>query len=429
MNENTADPGDLYGFMHADTQAGGAGAPGARPSAPPSTAPRVAPDDLPPATRSYVFTPTDASLTDTLPAHTALLCVTATPSPPGERRRFRLAFHFDAEIDESSNADLEAQQVPDLSLTQIADRGQWRRDFFEMAAWWVDLAHLRYWMSRLAATRDGNTRLIVWDNTDHQIPWELVHLGDGTAEDFDGWLGASVEILRWTSIHHTGRSALYSAPLAVTKGEVAVLETPDVSPGQTIAKMARGVLTFKTADMKALVGHLGRDEENVALVIVHCHGISASNGSDFTLAGTSMNELERMRMPTLARSHSVVLLNACNTAKIVPSGPHSSRATRSFAELFLRKGASSVIATLGRVSNDHTTDFAYQLIHRGSPDHRIARLLLSYRAEALRNLRDAVAGGNLDDAACARFLYSFMYVDFGHPDSILVLTSQSGGHR
>jgi hypothetical protein len=174
--------------------------------------------------------------------------------------------------------------------------------------------------------------------------------------------------------------------------------------------------------MTTLVRHLERDEDDVALVIVHCHGVSASTGREFTLGGTTMNELERMRMPTLARSRSVVLLNACNTAKIVPSGPYSSRATRSFAELFLRKGASSVIATLGRVGNDHTVEFAYQLIHGPLANRRIAEVLLAFRVAALRQLREAQHRGQLDDAACARFLYSFMYVDFGHPDSVLHLT-------
>ena len=120
-------------------------------------------------------------------------------------------------------------------------------------------------------------------------------------------------------------------------------------PTRGIADIVRdhGYPTLR--DSGAWLTELARDDLRFALMMVHCHGRNATDANQFTIAGLSMNTLANMPMPALARSRAVVVLNACNTAEAVPVGPQVPRATRSFAEVFLQKGASAVIATTGAV--------------------------------------------------------------------------------
>jgi hypothetical protein len=66
-------------------------------------------------------------------------------------------------------------------------------------------------------------RLIVWDNTPHQIPWELYYLHEPKDERRSVWLGSVVEIARWTSLLR-GPDAVYDAELCAANGRMLLLE-------------------------------------------------------------------------------------------------------------------------------------------------------------------------------------------------------------
>jgi len=373
---------------------------------------------------SEVFDPSSGALHRSLPPDSALLSVTEDTTP-GSLRHFRLGFYFDGRYEESRDEDVRVQTAVDLSLHRIAERGTWKEDHDELKHWWQELARLRRWMNRLAETTDA--RLIVWDNTNFQLPWELYHVAEQPDGTPSGWLGAMVEVVRWTSLLETGRETLYTAAKSGSTGSVLVLETEDITAqSDGIATLAEDYGPPPVRDMDTLLGELNRNDLRLGLVLVHCHGVNATNANEFRLAERTLNEIEDSPMAALKHSEAVVILNACNTAKIVPVGPHAHRATRSFAEMFLRKGASSVIATLGKVGLDHTHEFTFQLLNATDDDRRISRFLMHHRRTYVQRLADPTR----DDARYEQFFYSFMYVCFGHPDTTLEVTqSTPGGER
>jgi hypothetical protein len=366
------------------------------------------------AGESEVFDPSHAALHQSLPPGSALLAVTEDPA--GGPRGFRLSFFFQGRYEESTEDDVRHQVALNLNLYSIGERRRWQDDHDELKNWWRELSRLRRWMNRLAAAA-RDTRLVVWDNTNFQLPWELYYV------DGSGWLGAMVEVLRWTSLLEEGREARYTAVPAAPAGTMLVLETEDITgPGDGIADLTEGYGPPPLTRMEALREQLARKDLRIGVLLVHCHGVNAADANQFELAGATLNEMESWDMPALAVSRTIVILNACNTAKLVPVGEHAQRATRSFAEMFLRKGASTVIATLGKVGMDHTHDFTLDLLTAEGTDRRVSQFLMRHRRDYADRLADPARGPGRYE----RFFYSFMYVCFGHPETALRLAAAPG---
>lgn len=356
------------------------------------------------------------SLIDTLPPNSALLRVDGGPTSDGQPC-FRLTFQFRGTSRESRDVDVAQQVVPSLSLADITQREAWLDDHYQVRGWWDEMARLQQWMRELRTT--DPIRLIVWDNTPYQIPWELYYLHEPKDERRSVWLGAAVEIVRWTSLLR-GPDAVYDAEQRTLHGSMLLLEM--LEPHAThdgVARLAHHLGYLSLRDSDAWLRELAREDLRFALMVVHCHGEHTSDATRFTIAGLPMNELHHQSMPALTASRAVVVLNACNTAKVVPVGADVPRATRSFAEIFLDKGASAVIATAGEVDMDQTHDFMKRLIHGAGEDCRLSSLLLAWRKYHVdrimgRPRNDPALPGRLKD-----FFHAFLYVYFGHPDSTL----------
>ncbi|WP_436534209.1 CHAT domain-containing protein [Actinoplanes sp. HUAS TT8] len=370
----------------------------------------------------------DVDLAGSLPPHCALLIVeSADHAAPV--RHFRLKFILGGQTRESTDRGVQEQEVPDFSLVRIVERQAWQDDFYALRAWWADLHELEDWLADLLAHDDSgradpSTRLVVWDSTDHQIPWELCYAHQPRDGGRRGWLGELIEVVRWTTVHAPGRRNHYTGVQRTTSGRVLLLETDQITEDEADIAVAplvddRGVRPERT--LTGLVGQLGPGHPDAALVLINCHGVDATDAQSFSLAELSMNKLDAYDMPALASPGAVVLLNACNTAKLVPVSPASYHATKSFAELFLRKGAVSVIATLGRISLLHTYTFTEKLLY--DEERRIAALLLDHRRRYANLV--AVPGAGTRPADFENFFYGFMYVCFGHPDTILDLTGEA----
>ena len=395
-----------------------AGTVSSRPAAP--SRPETPPDVLIPAEGAQPIQTNDVPLTDGLPASSAMLRVDATEEKYDGHPCFRLVFQFGQHTYESRPDDIRQQVVPGLSLADISERRAWLADHDQVRGWWDEMARLRQWMQAL---RDAaSVRLVVWDNTPYQIPWELYYLHEPAAEPRSAWLGGTLEIMRWTSMLD-GPDAGYGAKAHASRGSMLLLEMLEPhAGGEGVADLARDFGYLTLDDGNAWLNELACENLRFALMMVHCHGEGASDANRFTIAGKSLNTLANKPMPALTRSRAVVILNACNTAKPVPVGPQVPRATRSFAEVFLAKGASAVIATVGPVDLDQTREFVYHLVGTAGDERRLSQLLLSWRRYHVDRLmqcgdNDPKRPGYIQD-----FFHAFMYVYFGHPDSTLEIT-------
>jgi hypothetical protein len=393
----------------------------------PNPSVEVSPPDLPDAIESEPRSVEEekVDLASSLPPGCALLVVETANHGQGGARRFQLKFILGGQTEESSEEDIEKQEVPDFSLRQIAERAEWEDDFYALRTWWGNLHQVGTWSAKLLGCGDSarpnqTTRLVLWDTTDHQIPWELCYVDNPTSGGPSGWLGSLIEVIRWTTIHSPGRQKRYTGVQATTAGRVLLLETDDIvndSGGSGVEPLARRFDARVERTMRGLVDQLGPGQPGAALVMIHTHGVDDRNGQVFGLAEMTMNKLNAFDMPALGSPGAVVLLNACNTARLVPVSPASYRATRSFAELFLRKGAASVIATLGPVGLDHTYAFTDKLLN--SNQRRVSALLLEHRRRYARKVADP--GTTHHAADFENFFSGFMHVCFGHPDTVLAL--------
>jgi hypothetical protein len=86
---------------------------------------------------------------------------------------------------------------------------------------------------------------------------------------------------------------------------------------------------------------------------------------------------------------------------------------RGFVHLFLEKGASGVIGTVGMIGEEFASDTAKDLVNASleTPDSSIAVLLRDIRSRAIDGLSDKID----DELAQLHVVYAFMYVYYGSP--------------
>jgi hypothetical protein len=367
------------------------------------------------------FDPTSPQLTTSLPENTALLCVTAAT---GEPARFRLHFHFAGSIRETGTADLDVQTRPTFSLAEIARRRNWKHGYHHVMDWWVNKMQLATWMADLLSARRAGadaTRLVVWDNTDFQIPWELHWTSMRRS-----WLGAEIEVVRWTSIYDGARVARYAARPQVCRGGVLAMESATITPaGPMLGPALRPYGVAAERRLPDLLQLLDDEWRRFALLLIRCHGAYDAQTGTFELDGMQLAEFEDFGMPALGESRAVVLLNACETG--VVAGPGGAP-VRGFAEVFLRRGASSVIATASQIGLDHSHEFAVTLLRMRGAGQRLSRLMLDLRRDAARRAARPTGSAHPDlrtGEDFEAFFYAFTYVHFGHPDTVLELVADS----
>ena len=91
-----------------------------------------------------------------------------------------MALHSDVPMrSTTSQQDLRNQGRPDITLADAVAKGAWSQSFRKLRSWSVTKITLRQWLSALRREHRHTLRLIIWDETDFQIPWELFFHRDG----------------------------------------------------------------------------------------------------------------------------------------------------------------------------------------------------------------------------------------------------------
>ena len=155
------------------------------------------------------------------------------------------------------------------------------------------------------------------------------------------------------------------------------------------------------------------------LVMIRCHGSQADHQGRQCSAGfPTMSTLQGI--PRVGHNGALVFLNACFGA--TPNGDPS-ELPATFSELFLRKGASGVIAATSDIDVDHSQDLAEDLLAAASQKSplNIACWLLKWREEYAQKAEHAADLEPLkaNESTFRRFFEAFKYVYFGHFDTTL----------
>ena len=358
-----------------------------------------------------------------LPSGTALLRVSRCLYEGQER--FYLELQSDVTMQgTTSPQDLRNQGRPDITLADAVTKGAWSQSFRKLRSWSVTKVTLRQWLTALRREHRRGLRLIIWDETDFQIPWELFFHETEDPDDL-GWLGADIEVIRWTTVYTETPIDWSTGGPSTCHGPILGFIDPDFPwPGKLLSRYRYE----PTNSMQNLLARLEDTSREVGLVYVWGHGLLGPNGQLAALAGMPMDQIDMYRMPALRQSRTIVLLNACGSAHLLHDDRFGEKSARSFAEIFLRRGARGVIATSGQVGKIESYDFAHRLLFAAEDAAiNLPAALRVYRA----SLASGLPADPGDDPALQEklktFFHGFMYLYFGHPDTALRMLSPETG--
>ena len=318
----------------------------------------------------------------------------------------------------------------DIALGNVRQDGFAPSEFFHAVTEWSEgQAELVRWINDLRARHGKALQLVIWDDTDFDVPWELLRLSADPRRGLAaGILGALVTVVRWTTIRKAGTTP-FGSPAACAGQVLGYYAEPMRRDRQVFERF---VHTAHSGSTRTFLNDLARPDLGAGLVYMGCHATYGAKLHHLRLDTVTWSELNAQAMPALDGGHTLVCLNACHSARLVHNTARGENALRGFAELFLRKGAGGCIATSGQVGDDVAHALVRELMGRlgADPDLPVAHALREFRAAAAARLPDPLpflygADGRVDTAGQQRllpFLYSFMFLYFGHPQTTLRLS-------
>ncbi|MFD4621437.1 CHAT domain-containing protein [Streptomyces sp. NPDC058475] len=324
-------------------------------------------------------------------------------------------------------------RAPGVGLGNARRDGEYPADILHgIHLWSRNQRELGSWFNDIRARHGAALRLLVWDDTGYELPWELFLLPADAARGFqEAWLGAQVVTARWTTVHDSG----HDLPRGTTdcRGRVlGYLHHEMADDGRVFHPYAHQL----HAKMTAFLQDLDTPGEPTGLVYMGCHGTYGDSVPRLTLGNRTWAELDGQAMDTLRTDRSLVCLNACHSGRAVLNRAQGEQALRGFAELFLRKGAGGCIVTVGQVGDEEARALVRGLVEQVAehPHSPVTRTLLAFRARAAEEFGAPSAvppirddDGKVDKLGqkrVLRLLYAFMFHYYGHPLTTLRLAAR-----
>lgn len=323
--------------------------------------------------------------------------------------------------------------APAVSLGNVSGEGEYPSEILRAIQLWSgNQDELAHWINRIRARHGAALRLIVWDDTGYELPWELFWIPADTRHDLKGGLlGALLAMARWTTVRDTGQD------LPREKGDchgrvLGYLHKDMVDDGSVFAPYTHHLHLEMTPFLQALDTPVHR----TGLIYMGCHGTYGDTVPRLSLGDRTWAEFNSQTMRVLRADRSLVCLNACHSGRFVDNSGQGEEALRGFAELFLRKGAGGCIVTSGKVGDQEARALVRRLVREvtGHPNTPVSETLRSFRARAVEEFGSLAAiptirndDGQVDrlgQKRVLRLLYAFMFHYYGHPLTTLRLTGE-----
>jgi CHAT domain len=280
------------------------------------------------------------------------------------------------------------------------------------------------WLKVLHEQANEQFYLIIADYTDAEIPWEMLELS------FNEYLGAVVTTVRWQHILQDHQNCFMEVKSEECCGKVlAYVNREELGSATLECSVLETLQSLIHQDIREFQNHLKQELANFGLVYLACHGVFGQDIRSFAFGSKSdrtqqikFMELRRHTLMLLQASPSIVFINACHSGRLQMDKKYvRDRYRRGFAELFLGKGARGVIGTLGEVNDEFAAQFARNLLEETlqSPHLPVATILKKIRAKVVSHLPDQPTTEDL-----LPFIYTFMYVYYGNPMTVLRLNQR-----
>ena len=333
-------------------------------------------------------------------------------------------------------APTKANEKPNISLGNMVQNGKLPENIQDDIKYFSHVnVEIRKWLKQLKRQFNERLCLVIADHTNFEIPWEMLELSPYEYESPYEYVGALITTVRWRQIIRGDDYLFLEFQDNKCCGHTAayVLDTELKGVGaelNTFKKLQARIYRSSQHNIKDFQAYLQQNESNCAFIYISCHGTYQDNLKDIAL-GSDNDETQQLKLLSLRKSQlnllknsqGIVFINACHSGREQAhySIPHSYR--MGFVELFLAKGARGVIGTLGAIGDIHAATFASELIEESlkSPTTPVAVLLRKLRLQVVQNLPEQPTTQDL-----LPFIYTFMYVYYGNPMTVLQLAIQGG---
>ncbi|WP_446383973.1 CHAT domain-containing protein [Coleofasciculus sp. E2-BRE-01] len=394
-------------------------------AAAPTPTPPALPEDVETQTEEKLFPPNKLYITMKLPPEVAILHIYQN----GEDEYSVWGGNGVAGLPQTP-----PNQPPNLSLGKLVQNKELPEKIRDDMSYFSHVnLEIRKWLKRLKYKFGQQLCLVIADYTDFEIPWEMLELSP--YESPNEYLGALMTTVRWRQIISGDDYVVlnFQADECCGNAVAYVLDTElkGVGPELDILEQLQAVVYRSSQHpIKTFQQYLQQHQVGCGFVYISCHGTFRGNLREITL-GSDYDEQQQLKLLALRRcqlnlvkkSRGIVFINACHSGReqAHASIPHTYR--MGFVELFLAKGARGVIGTLGAVGDSYAAKFARELIEASlrSPNLSVAALLRELRLRVVQKLPDEPTTQDL-----LPFIYTFMYVYYGNPMTVLRLTPPGG---
>lgn len=345
---------------------------------------------------------------------------------------FVLAGNNDIELHRFQSKELRDLSLGDLVIEQVEPKDI----LYNMDEFLRCNKKLHTWLkNKLSQNHSKPLCLVIADYTDFEIPWEMLNLSLNW--ESPQYLGAMMTTVRWKKVINDNNEELkLKVDVDESSGNVVayVLNDQPNDVDKTIRflgkKLQAKIYLSIENKIKDFPSHLQQSDFRCGLVYIYAHGTSSQRLHEITLYTDDNNREQPLKLSDLYQcslnliksSRSIVFINACHSARQQASQCYCV----GFVKEFLAKGAQGVIGTLGPVGRTYAAEFAHELIEESWQSQSQSRNLSV--AELLRDLRSKRIKKFLepDQKDWISLIYTFMYVYYGNPKTVLRLTPPGG---
>lgn len=336
------------------------------------------------------------------PAHTAILHIL-----PAAEQQLQLIGWVRDRVDRP----LEIDPIDRVRPSEVAQGADYLAELWDAVHdFAIDSpANISVWLDEVMDLYGDQCCLIIVDQADAQIPWEMFRLKDGRH------LGERALIVRWTEAQYRGEeSVTLQLRNARYSGRLAAFVSPDDAAPKILTQ-----LVPKLCKSPADIENSLLVSENVPPVgiiyfgthSVLCYGDEREALQELTSATEQTIRVRFNRIGGRLKRRTLFFANAPYSGRVLllngkPCG---------LARAALTQVANGYIGALGPIDQKISIYIAEHFLHEAQQGAQPAQLLRKLRVEAAANLMKPYDTAELREEAERQFLYTFTYVYYGNP--------------
>jgi hypothetical protein len=281
------------------------------------------------------------------------------------------------------------------------------------------------WIKKLHQKFDTSLQLVITDNANSEIPWEMVSLPEGP------FLGEIWSIVRWFYIKDaTTYEDLWMQPRQ-QQHVGGIIAYYDSTGAQAVREkqVLDELVTVYHNTVQQLHHRLKQSLRGMGMVYLGTHGIFSYQDKKHKIAvGSWQNPADRILalaledLPPCRTQRPVFFVNACHSGRLI----RDNLGLFGLPEILLSHVAGGYIGTLGPVNAHYAVEVAEYVLKKVREERGYVN-----PAEALRRLRAYAAQQERESPDSdtqrkaerqAQLVYTFMYIYYGNPYSEIHLT-------